>query len=74
MKNSSTLRKEEQTCLTCEFEPDWIEDKSIGIEEGDCLWDEKNKLPESIVEYTLLKVQRHDPHKNCKAWRSKCAD
>jgi hypothetical protein len=68
MKNSGILQQEDQTCLTCEFEPEW--EKPFVTTVGFCRWGQN--IPAGIsVEFKYTPILKCSPYKNCPAWRPK---
>ena len=72
---SNTVKdKKEQTCLTCEFEPNWRKINFDVEAIGTCQWDCKSiKIPPC---FTLKRdfgsvIFKSNPIKNCPVWKSK---
>ena len=63
------IPKAEQTCLTCEFEPDWYTcDKGYF---GECQWYYKTNIPTLGVNGYPMQIDKTFVCKNCPAWRPK---
>ena len=65
---------QEKTCLTCEFEPEWKQEKSpwdkdkLNAPIGKCKYDKR--VPSCMSNKKSIIFQQ-TPHKNCPAWRPK---
>ena len=63
------IPKAEQTCLNCEFEPDWCLYKNGSF--GECKWYHKTDIPLCSVNVYPRRIDKKYICKNCPAWRPK---
>ena len=70
---STDSPEEEQTCLTCLYEPEWEETLygDMGAEHGYCRWKPENR-PNGVmcIEMSVI-LKCEEPTKRCPTWKPK---